>query len=251
MTFNQREKVLRLIADLTTQDYPGDHFEFIVLDDGSADGTADALDALIDLPYNLTVLRREREGDYLSAKRWNECIAAASSRHEVLIQVDDVRVKPDFITNHVRWHRKDGLTVITGAKFEGDDETWELTSCRRAHLAGPRGAGREVAAWTAVWGASLSYPRRLVEALWCDPYERPFDERMVGWGFHEVEFAYRAVRVGARAVYDPSVGVFHQNHTPRNDRGRGLNHQRHQTLDSAKNEEYVRVKHDLVELPRW
>ena len=106
-------------------------------------------------------------------------------------------------------------------------------------------------AWTAVWGASLSYPRALVAALWREPFERPFDERMTGWGFHEIEFAYRAVRAGARVVYDPAAGVFHQHHTPRNDRGRGIGHGRHKALDGARNEEYVLSKHGLTALPRW
>ena len=69
---------------------------------------------------------------------------------------------------------------MTGAKFEGDRETWDPASCRRARLAGADGSARELTAWTAVWGASLSYPRALVAALWREPFERPFDERMTG-----------------------------------------------------------------------
>jgi hypothetical protein len=45
--------------------------------------------------------------------------------------------------------------------------------------------------------------------------------------------------------------VFHQNHTPRNDRGRGIDRDRHKALDGARNEEYVRSKHGLTALPRW
>jgi hypothetical protein len=72
---------------------------------------------------------------------------------------------------------------------------------------------------------------------------------MTGWGFHEIEFAYRAVRAGARIVYDPAAGVFHQNHTPRNDRGRGIDHDRHKALSGARNEEYVQSKDGLTALP--
>ena len=183
-------------------------------------------------------------------QRWNECIAAAAPS-EVLIQVDDVRVRPSFVERHVGWHESSGLTLVTGAKFEGENEMWDLATCRRAHLAGVDGSARETTAWTAVWGASMSYPRTLVQAVWREPFDRPFDERMTGWGFHEVEFAYRAVQAGARVIYDPGVGVFHQNHSSRNDLGRGLDHDRQQALGAERNRAYVRSKHRLPALPRW
>lgn len=134
MAFNQRAKVLRLACDLARQRYPADRFELVVLDDGGTDGTSDSLHGVApELPYDLKVLRREREGDYLSGKRWNECIAASAPTHQVLIQVDDVRVRPDFVDRHIRWQGGGQLT------------------------------------------------RALVAALWREPFERPFDERMTGW----------------------------------------------------------------------
>ncbi|MBC8092552.1 MAG: glycosyltransferase family 2 protein [Pseudonocardia sp.] len=240
--------MLDLVSDLAKQTYPMDRLNVVVLDDGGSDGTAEVLSASRDLPYRLTVLRPSREGDYLSGRRWNECIAATTEQ-DVFIQVDDVRVRPDFVERHASWHIG-SLSVVTGAKFESDEETWELTRCRRRHLAGPGGVARETI-WTATWGASLSYPRTLVEAVRREPYERPFDERMTGWGFHEVEFAYRAVAVGARVIYDPAVGVFHQNHNTHNDRGRGIDHARHATAGAIRNEAYLLAKHGLTALPRW
>jgi hypothetical protein len=62
--------------------------------------------------------------------------------------------------------------------------------------------------------------------------------------------ATAAVRAGARIVYDPAAGVFHQNHTPHDDRGRGIDHDRHKALSGARNEEYVRSKQGLTALPR-
>jgi len=105
--------------------------------------------------------------------------------------------------------------------------------------------------WTAVWGASLSYPRALVERLRAEPHELPYDELMTGWGFHEVEFAYRAVRAGATLVYDPAVGVFHRRHGMIADRGRRIDHARSRDRDGHRNAEYVRTKHRLEALPRW
>jgi glycosyltransferase involved in cell wall biosynthesis len=252
ITYNQREKVVRLVGDLAVQTYPATQFEFVVLDDGGTDGTTKAVQkAASAVPYPVIVLRSQHEADYLNAKRWNQCIAAASAATTVLIQVDDVRLRPDFIAQHVKWHHGPELTVVAGAKFEGEVLTWDLDACRRARLAGTDGGARAFTAWTAVWGASLSYPRALVDAVWEDPYDRPFDERMVGWGFHEVEFGCRAAREGARLVYDPAAGAFHQHHAPRHERGRGIDHARAVAATSTRNARYVRDKHRLAALPRW
>lgn len=252
MTYNQRGKVLALSDDLAAQDWPADRLEFVVLDDGGTDGTTEALEsAAHELPYRIRVLRREHEADYLSARRWNECIAAADPATSIFVQVDDVRVRADFVRRHAAWHRGPRLHLITGSKFEGDDPVWDLTACRRGHLAGPGGQAGETSLWTAFWGASLSYSRDLVQKLSNGEHDRPFDTRMTGWGFHEVEFAFRAAQAGARLVYDPAVGVFHQHHTPANDRGRGIDHAIAKTAGADRNERYVRNKHKLQALPRW
>jgi glycosyltransferase involved in cell wall biosynthesis len=252
ITFNQRDKVGRLLDDLAAQDYDPECFEVIVLDDGSTDGTSETVRDLSDkVPYRLVLITETHEADYQSARRWNQCIASASPESAVFIQVDDVRLRSDFITKHMHWHTSPALRLVTGAKFEGDVETWDPSSCRRAHLAGPNGTAGEVEAWTAAFGASLSYPRTLVDAIWQHPHERPFDERMTGWGYHEVDFSYRATQAGATLIYDPAVGVFHQNHGPVADAGRGIDHAAEKARGAAQNERHLMTKHGLSKLPRW
>lgn len=251
ITYRQRDKVLQLIEDLARQDYPADRFEVVVLVDDGKDGTFNAVQsASASAPYTLKSLLREHEADYMNAKRWNECIAAADPSSEVFIQVDDVRVRPDFLRQHLKWHQL-ADTIVTGAKFEGDEPTWDLAACRRSHLAGPEGEARPVSAWTAAWGASLSYPRALVEAVTATPSDLPFDERMTGWGLHEVEMVYRMTVAGGTLVYDPAAGVFHQNHTAISEAARGIDRARAVEEGYQRNEKYVCAKHSLDSLPRW
>src|SRR4051812_43505380 len=96
-------------------------------------------------------LAGRHEADYQSARLWNRCIAAASPDTAVLIQVDDVRLRPDLVEKHVRWHREGMPHVVSGAKFEGPEETWDLSACRRQSLSGADGEARVGVPATAMW----------------------------------------------------------------------------------------------------
>jgi glycosyltransferase involved in cell wall biosynthesis len=252
ITFNQRERLAQTLDALFRQDYPKNLYQIIVLDDGSTDGTGDLLENLAaNSPVELIRLACAREGDYLSAKRWNQCLGACSAQSEALIQIDDVVTRPDFIRQHVKWHVKTGDFLVTGSKFEGDEETWDLSSCVRNSLAGPGGVAAPVASFTAVWGASLSFSRRMLERVYSPPHDIPYDERMRGWGFHEVELAFRLQSAGARIIYDPAAGVFHRNHNAESEGRRGLDRESLVRDGTHQNSVYLLEKHRLAEMPRW
>ncbi len=252
ITYNQSDVVRRTIDRLLEQDYPRQRWAIVVLDDGSTDDTAVVLARQARYsPISINVLSVIHEADYMSAARWNQCIAHSPAQTEVFIQIDDVCVRPDFIQQHVKWHIPDLPCLVTGAKFEGPEETWELSSCRRAKLAGPGGTVRETEQFTAVWGASLSFSRQLMETVKEPPHDMPYDERMSGWGYHEVELAYRMQKAGATIVYDPQAGVFHQDHTTESETHRGLDRDQQVTRGTQDNQQYVLAKHTLEQLPRW
>jgi glycosyltransferase involved in cell wall biosynthesis len=252
ITYNQSEIVQRTVRGLFNQDYPSGQYEIVVLDDGSDDDTLSALKSLaLQSPVPIKVLNCAHEADYLSARRWNQCIAAGSAHTEVFIQIDDVRLRPDFIRQHTKWHALETSFLVTGAKFEGQTETWDLNACQRAHLSGASGVAAQTQFFTAVWGASMSFSRRLMERVYQPPDELPYDERMSGWGFHEVEIACRMKKAGAQIIYDPAAGVFHQDHSPESEARRKLNRERLVNTGIRNNEQYLLRKHNLKELPRW
>ena len=90
-----------------------------------------------------------------------------------------------------------------------------------------------------------------MDRIYCPPYDIPYDERMVGWGYHEVEFAVRIKRSGVRLIYDPTAGVFHQNHTKVSEMIRGLCRDEIIRDGEDKNIRYILKKHGLRELQGW
>jgi GT2 family glycosyltransferase len=252
ITYNQRSILEQTVRDLCAQQYPPELLEVVIHDDGSTDGTAEFLGSVArEGELKLTVSRSAHERDYMSARRWNQCIAASSPATNILIQIDDVRMRPDFIRQHIKWHRAADNLVITGAKFEGTEETWELATCKRNALAGQRGAASRTNVYTAVWGASLSFTRKLMERVYQEPHELPYDERMEGWGYHEVEFAFRLQRAGGQLIYDPAAGVFHRDHTAASESRRGMERQRLVETGEAGNALYMMQKHGIEEFPWW
>jgi hypothetical protein len=251
ITYKQPDRLRLTLDDLLRQDYPPDLVEVVVLDDGSADETAHVLDSFVrDAPFAVTVLVEEHEYDYQSSRRWNQCIAATSPQSRVLVQIDDVRLRPDFLSRHAEWHAAHRLRLVSGAKFEStaQEPTFEPSTCRRNGLSADGGAA--LCPFVAIWAASLSFRRELLELVLRPPFENPFDDRMIGWGWHEIELAYRMECAGAQLVYDPRVGVYHQLHDDSIEIERhGLRRADEVPRSSKANEVYVREKHTLDSLP--
>ncbi len=248
ITYRQPERALATVRSLLEQDYPKHRFEVVVLDDGSDDKTGSLLVGLMHHhPVTTVLIGCRHTQNYMSAARWNRCIAAASNDTSIFVQVDDIVARPDLIREHTKWHADGATRVVSGAKFEGEAPTFELAACRRAGLASDGGPRRGIPA-SAVWGASLSYPSVLCRDLGASG---PYDEEMEGWGFQEIELALRFQAMGAELVYDPACGVFHPFHTAAEEAYRGLNRAAEMSSGERRCLAYLLQKHGLEELPRW
>lgn len=252
ITYNQRDILHQVLSRLFQQNYPADRWQIIVLDDGSIDGTQDLLAKLqVQSPVPFKMICEIHTADYLSAKRWNQCIAYGFQNTDVFIQIDDVLTQPDLIRQHIKWHLQSQDFLVTGAKFEGKEENWLLSTCLRANLANQDGGAAEIPFYTAVWGASLSFTKSLMRKVYHPPYECPFDERMIGWGHHEVELALRMRNAGCQIIYDPAAGVFHRDHTSESEQTRGINRSDLVKQGDIQNTDYILSKHHLSQLERW
>jgi glycosyltransferase involved in cell wall biosynthesis len=252
ITYCQKEVLQQTLLGLFDQTYPAARYEIVVLDDGSEDGTLELLSTLADRsPVPMKVLSVHHEADYLSAKRFNQCVAAASAATAVFVHVEDAILRQDFIWQHVKWHMQPVPSLVSGAMFEGETVTWDLTASDpdRRYLS-PDGVPVECD-FQAAWAKSLSYTRKQMALVWQEPYDRPFDERMTGWGYHEVEFAWRMMQAGVHIIYDPAAGVFHPPHTATDEGRRGFDRAGLIQEGEIKNIDYLCSKHGLSGLDEW
>ncbi len=251
ITYNQREVLIRTISGLFHQDYDRSMFEIIVLDDGSNDGSLEYLKAMQEVsPVRFKIISVNHTGDYLSAKRFNQCIAQASPWAVAFVHIEDAYVKPDFVMQHIKWHMQDVPALVSGAIFEGESETWDFTSCERARVYAKFGRPLECD-FRAIWAKSMSYSRESMERIWREPYDRPFDERMTGWGYHEVEFAWRMHQAGVKMVYDPAAGVYHPPHTEATESARGFDREELLGCGRTQNLHYLLEKHSVDGEGEW
>jgi glycosyltransferase involved in cell wall biosynthesis len=107
-TRNRKAPVQRLLRALA-DDVSAPPFEVIVVDDGSADGTAGTLRQLV-LPYPLTIIEEQRNGP-ASARN----VGARAARADVLLFLDDdVEPLPGTVAAHAECHRADASVIGIG-----------------------------------------------------------------------------------------------------------------------------------------
>jgi glycosyltransferase involved in cell wall biosynthesis len=159
---NRRDLLERCINTLREQTQHPASFELIVADDGSTDGTAEAIERL-DTPFALRVLKLDKVG---KSAALNAAIEAAGGEVCLFLD-DDVVASPELIAEHLAAHREDGRTLGIGALTQEPPSApdWYAHSFAKAwndHY--ERLAERKRPDWSASYGGNLSAPRRaLVE----------------------------------------------------------------------------------------
>ena len=198
-TYNRRESLRRCLDSLTAQVEPPP-FEVIVVDDGSEDGTAEAL-ARYQACYSMRVLVTGRAGP-ASARN----LGAAEAGGEYLLFIDDdVVTHPDLLATHMSTHEAEPEAVVVGPMISPAGERlsswvrWEQEVLDKQYVAMLKGK----------WGpsprqfytANASLARRHFQASggFDSTYRRAED----------VELGYRLRDMGLRFVFQPDAVVTH------------------------------------------
>jgi GT2 family glycosyltransferase/SAM-dependent methyltransferase len=200
-TRDRRESVLRALAALERQDIDPGAFEVLVVDNGSTDGTADAVRG----HAGALRLRLVEEGRPGRAPACNAGIAASRGRIVILLD-DDMEPAPGWLAAHLRAHDTPGRAVVGAAPTAAPSRSIAgryLQGRFDRHL--HKLARTEVQTFRDVYTGNFSIERHHLLEL------GGFDEQFAGYGNEDGELAIRLMARDVRFAYAPdAVALQHQ-----------------------------------------
>jgi GT2 family glycosyltransferase/peptidoglycan/xylan/chitin deacetylase (PgdA/CDA1 family) len=193
-TFQRRQTVLRTVGALDRQ--TDRDFEVIVVDDGSTDGTAEALQALT-TSFPLTVIRQANRG----AAHARNAGAARASGGLLLFLDDDMEADPHMLEEHERSHRA-GADLVLGDLPLHPESPQNLLSRGVGSWARSRAerlAGTDEVPLADLLTGQVSIARSVFEQL------GGFDDELTRnglFGGEDIDFGYRVRQAGHSIVFN-------------------------------------------------
>jgi glycosyltransferase involved in cell wall biosynthesis/peptidoglycan/xylan/chitin deacetylase (PgdA/CDA1 family) len=204
-TYQRREIVSRTVGALDRQSFRD--FEVIAVDDGSSDGTAEALREL-DVDFPLTVIERPNEG---AAVARNVGAAAAAGEYLLFLD-DDMEPDPEMLAEHERSLRE-GADMVLGHLPLHPDSPDNLLSQGVGRWAEKRRQRLESIAGdvpvTELNTGQMSVSHAVFERL--GGFDVSFTREGL-YGGEDQDFGYRVGKEGLRVVFNPAA-VSRQHYT--------------------------------------
>lgn len=198
-TYNSRDVLQRTLRSVFAQDLPKDHYEIIVLDDGSGDGTGEMVEQL-DAPVRLTYHWQQNRG---RAAARNAGSRIAQGR--ILFYLDsDVLASPNLLSRHFRYHEtQNGAIGVQGRTLIHPDS--KVTPFMKAKELVPDLTRRRRTGLSPYHVITRNLSIR-AEDLWA---VGGFDENFPGYGWEDIELGLRLRAHGVRFLYDPEAIGYH------------------------------------------
>lgn len=205
-TFNRKEFLCDALVSLTQQSFPTRHFEVIVIDDGSTDGTGEI--AAESYPYRLRYFWQANQGDAAARNR-----GAKESEADILVFLDDdILVEPEYLSCLIETLEFSQDKVVVGLCqiWPGIGTPPALDDA--AHSAAlAQGTVTEIH-FAEVFSNNMSISREAYSAI----------GTMRGLGFPgsdmwcDLEFSYRALKQGFKFLRNNSAHCWHRDHSSSN-----------------------------------
>jgi GT2 family glycosyltransferase len=202
-TFNRRDTLAETLRVLSAADYPARSWEIVVVDDGSTDGTGEALRSLA--TRTAVSVRHLAQANGGPARARNAGAAAAEGGTLIFLD-DDISVAPDFVARHISALEQNPGCWIVG-KIANPPEIRDTPFGRyrddlsEGFQAVPSGAPTDTDLITA---ANLSMPRADFHRL------GGFDRDFASASCEDMMLGLRARAAGIRILFDPRICVTHR-----------------------------------------
>jgi glycosyltransferase involved in cell wall biosynthesis len=202
-TYNRKDALLETLKTLVQVDYPAGAWEAVVFDDGSTDGTDEAIQKWIDeTKAPVRFFKQQNAGPARARNR-----GAEEARGDFLIFIDnDILVKPDFIRQHVETLKSNPGCWVVGRVVHPPqlrdtpfgryrDDVWE--QFHQSH------ATENIVETNGITAANLSLPKKDFGTI------GNFDESFTIASCEDWELGMRARIAGIKALYHPGIVTLH------------------------------------------
>jgi dolichol-phosphate mannosyltransferase len=197
-TFNERENIARLIETVLSQD---SRLEILVVDDGSPDGTAEIVEAVIAGNSRVHILRRPRKMGlgtaYIAGFRW-----ALERGYDFVFEMDaDFSHDPSHLPAFLR--AVEGADLVLGSRYRDGKVTivnWPISRLLLSYFANVYARGvTGLPIWDGTGGFKC-FRRKVLEAIDLS--------KVVSNGYaFQIEMSFRAWKKGFKIVEIPIVFV--------------------------------------------
>lgn len=201
-TYNRGSAVVDFVEPLLEDPFP---LEFIVVIDGSQDGSVEALNRLAEDNPRLKPIWIPNSGE-MGARG----AGVAEARGEVVLMLDDdVRARPGLARAHASWHAREGRLVVVG---------YMPTVLPRVQSARDFATSIYAQEYENACRRYEHQPERILYNLWAGNMSlRRIDAIGVGMAnpdytdkYHQDrEFGLRCLKAGLRGVFDPRLHAEH------------------------------------------
>ena len=188
-TYNRRALLGRVMDALFAQDLDPAHYEIVLVDDGSTDGSYEAVIDKLRPSCALTVVRQRNAG--LAAGR-NAGILRA--RGDIMMFMDDdVLATPGLLRAHLRFHAAQRRAICRG----GVINVSSFDELPEAKYSWHNYSGAYC------WTTNVSVPRALLAEAGA------FDESFREYGWEDLDLGYRLRRMGVPSILARDALVYH------------------------------------------
>jgi glycosyltransferase involved in cell wall biosynthesis len=195
--YNQRELLRQALLSLAQQSH--DHYEVVIADDGSTDGTSEMVRAL-EPPYPMHYFWQENKGRAAARN-----LGFRQARGDLLLFLDgDMIADPCLLEEHIKTHLARDQVMVMGMIRLSPSLVRTLFTKRAlySYLDEVMDANGYLPAPHCTTG-NLSIKRKDMMRI------GDFDESFKVYGWEDTDFGYRAEKMGLRLLYNPHAISYH------------------------------------------